>query len=128
MNIFHDFIFPTHLVVSQTEDFPKYKQQLLDYTDTLDNIQVESSPGPGSEEAWRSHCMFHEDEWFGFYRDQFLSQVHNTVKQFGLNQELEICGSWVTRNKPGSYLYTHVHSDCVLSGVLWCLFQRIVAT
>lgn len=119
MKVFHDFIFPTHIVISQNEDFDDYKKDLLNYVNTLENIHVETSPGPGSEDSWRSQCMFHEDPLFSFYKDRFLSQIDNTVKQFGLSQELYIDGSWVVRNKPGSYLKTHVHSGCVLSGVLW---------
>lgn len=120
--IFHDFLFPSHIVGSNNKDFKQYKDQLITYTNHLVDITPPEfgAKGPGSSNAWRSKSMFFEDGSFDFFYDVFREQVAVTAQQFGLiDIPLYFSGAWITMNRPNSYLVTHVHSDCLLSGVLW---------
>jgi len=120
--IFHDFLFPTHVVGSYNENFSQYKNNIVDYTNHLVEITPPEfgAKGPGSTDSWRSKSMFFEDGSFDFFYDIFKKQVSLTSQQFGLvDTPLYFSGAWITLNRPNSYLVTHVHSDCLLSGVLW---------
>ena len=120
--IFHDFLFPSHVVGSYNKNFKQYKNQLIDYTNHLVGITPPEfgAKGPGSSNAWRSKSMFFKDGSFDFFYDIFREQVAVTANQFGLvDIPLYFSGAWITLNRPGSYLTTHVHSNCLLSGVLW---------
>jgi hypothetical protein len=125
-NIFHEFLFPTHLVGSTNTDFYLYKNKIIDYAESLYNKNPNSSKnnigpnGPGSSNAWRSESMFFADGSFDFFLNEFKEQIAITVQQIGLiNIPLYFSGAWITINAPNSYLLTHVHSDCLLSGVMW---------
>jgi len=122
MKVFHDFIFPTHIVGSYIDNFQQYKKQIVDYTHELVKITPPEygAKGPGSSDAWRSKPFFFSDGSFDFFYETFREQVNFTATQFGLvDVPLYFSGIWITINPPHSYLHTHVHSDCLLSGVLW---------
>lgn len=120
--IFHDFIFPSHIVGSTNSEFYSDKKKIVEYANHLIDITEPEigAKGPGSSKAWRSKSLFFSDGSFDFFYEKFRSQVEKTASQFGLlNTPLFFSGAWITINPPGSFLITHVHSNCLLSGVLW---------
>lgn len=119
---FSEFLFPKQVIVSDSENFPSYRDELIKLCykhRELDPQGVRFSNYGG----WQSRSDYlHNNEEFAFLFDDLDANLeHCMQKDFNINpgENLSILNAWINISGQNNFNLTHTHPLSSFSGVYY---------
>ena len=131
MKIFSEFVFPKQIVVCYDDEYPTYKDCLVDFCHDKFDKDPEGAHF-SNVRGWQSHPQFDDN----FYNLEFVSNRLKYMIDRCVYEQLEITKKykakmdrwWINISKKGSYNTRHTHPFCHYSGIFYVKSDNSSAT